>query len=223
MLSHDFGIATSVVLAIAAGVSIGFLNAVGDGILGIPAFIVALAGLQVCRRLALLISGGMTVGKLPPEIKDFARGAVVGIPNLFWTMMAVAAVVHYLLRDTRTGRYMSALGSNAEASRRQGIVTFRIMVIAYVMWSGLAALAAVLLVSRLSVATPPMANAYELPATRRRWSVVPACLADAARYWAQYWARSRARSRGRFCSPRWAMARCCWTLPRSDRWWSRGF
>ncbi|MEO6300446.1 MAG: ABC transporter permease, partial [Paracoccaceae bacterium] len=116
------------------------------------------------RGVALLMSGGMTIGGLPPEIKTFAKGEFLGIPNLFWTMLAVAAVVHYLLRYSRTGRYLYALGSNAEASRRQGIPTFRIMVVAYVISSGLSALAAVLLVSRLSVATPSMANAYELQA-----------------------------------------------------------
>ena len=36
-------------------------------------------------------------------------------------MVAVGIAVHYLLRYTRTGRYMYALGSNAEATRRQGI------------------------------------------------------------------------------------------------------
>ncbi len=164
LLTHDFGIATSVVLAIAAGVAIGGLNAVSVGILGIPAFIVTLAGLQVYRGLALLTSGGITIGGLPPGIKDFARGAALGIPNLFLAMLVIAGLVHYLLRYSRTGRYLYALGSNAEASRRQGIPVFRITVIAYTISSGLAALAAVLLVSRLSVATPSMANAYELQA-----------------------------------------------------------
>ena len=51
---------------------------------------------------------------------------------------------------TRTGRYLYAMGPNAEASRRQGIPVLRITLIAYMLSSGLAALAAVLLVSRAS-------------------------------------------------------------------------
>lgn len=164
LLSHKFGVPASVVLSIAAGVVIGLINALGVGVLGIPAFIVTLAGLQVYRGLALLISGGMTVGGLPPDIKDFAKGDVIGVPNLFWTMVVIALLLHYMLRFTKTGRYLYAIGSNAEASRRQGIPILRIQVTAYVISSGLAALAAVLLVSRLSVATPSMANAYELQA-----------------------------------------------------------
>ena len=59
---------------------------------------------------------------------------------------------------------MYALGSNAEAARRQGISPMVITVIAYVVSSGLAALAGILMVSRLSIASPSMANAYELQA-----------------------------------------------------------
>lgn len=164
LLSHGYGIPMSVGLALIAGVLIGSLNAVAVGVLGIPAFIVTLAGLQVYRGLALLISGGMTVGGLPPNIKDFARGTLLGIPNLFITMLMAAIVVHYLLSYTRTGRYLYALGSNSEAARRQGIPVFRMTMVAYVLSSGLTALASILLVSRLSVASPSMANAYELQA-----------------------------------------------------------
>jgi ribose transport system permease protein len=164
LLLHGWGVPVSLLLTLAAGAGIGVINALGVGVLGIPAFIVTLAGLQVYRGLALLTSGGMTVGGLPAGIKDFARGSVIGIPNLFLTMLVVAVLVHYLLTFTRTGRYLYAIGSNAEAARRQGIPVLRITLVAYVLSSALAALAAVLLVSRLSVAPPSMANAYKLQA-----------------------------------------------------------
>ena len=163
MCGHGLGLALSVLLTLGAGLGVGLLNAVAISRLGIPAFIVTLAGLQVYRGLALLISGGMTIGGLPAPVKEFARGTLV-LPNLFWSMLAVALAVHYLLRFTRTGRYMYAMGSNAEAARRQGISTFRITLVAYLLSSGLAAIGGILLVSRLSVASPSMANAYELQA-----------------------------------------------------------
>jgi ribose transport system permease protein len=163
MCGHGLGLALAAAFTLLAGLAVGLINAVAIGRLGIPAFIVTLAGLQVYRGLALLLSGGMTIGGLPAGVKDFARGTAV-LPNLFWTMLVVGIVVHYVLRYTRTGRYMYALGSNAEAARRQGINTFRITLTAYLMSSGLAALGGLLLVSRLSIASPSMANAYELQA-----------------------------------------------------------
>ena len=154
----------AVIATLLAGLIVGLLNALAIGALGIPPFIVTLAGLQVYRGLALLMSGGMTVSGVSPDVKIFARGTAIGLPNLFWAMLVVGVVIHYLLRYTRTGRYLYAMGSNAEATRRQGIDTLRITIVAYVISSGLAALAGVLLVSRLSVASPSMANAYELQA-----------------------------------------------------------
>ena len=106
----------------------------------------------------------MTVAGVPQTIKDFARGSFLGLPKLFLTMLAVAAGVHYILGYTRTGRYLYALGSNAEAARRQGIPVFRIVATAYMLSAGLATLGGILLVARLSVASPSMANAYELQA-----------------------------------------------------------
>jgi ribose transport system permease protein len=163
MCAHGLALPIAAVITLLAGLMVGISNAFAIGRLGIPAFIVTLAGLQAYRGLALLLSGGMTVGGLPAGVKDFARGTVV-LPNLFWAMLAVGLAVHYLLHFTRTGRYLYAMGSNAEAARRQGINTLRITMVAYVMSSGLAALAGILLVSRLSIASPSMANAYELQA-----------------------------------------------------------
>jgi len=164
LLSHGFGLAPAIATTFAVGALVGLVNAAAVDKLGIPAFIVTLAGLQVYRGFALLISGGMTVAGLPQSIKDFARGAVIGAPNLFLTMLVVALTVHYVLGYTRTGRYMYALGSNSEAARRQGIPVFRIVATAYVLSACLATLGGVLLVARLSVASPSMANAYELQA-----------------------------------------------------------
>jgi ribose transport system permease protein len=164
LCAHGVDLGLAVVITLLAGAIVGLINALAIGVLGIPPFIVTLAGLQVYRGLALLVSGGMTVGGLPSNVKDFARNSTLGLPNLFWAMLAVGVVIHYLLRYTRTGRYLYAMGSNAEAARRQGINTLRITMVAYVISSGLAALAGVLLVSRLSIASPSMANAYELQA-----------------------------------------------------------
>ena len=144
----------AVMITLLVGLIVGLVNALAIGALGIPPFIVTLAGLQVYRGLALLLSGGMTVSGVSPNVKEFARGTALAIPNLFWAMLAVGVVVHYFLRYTRNGRYLYAMGSNAEAARRQGIDTLRITIVAYVISSGLAALAGILLVSRLSIASP---------------------------------------------------------------------
>ena len=45
----------------------------------------------------------------------FSRGDFLGIPNLFWMVVAVAVLVYIFLHRSRYGRYLFAIGSNTEA------------------------------------------------------------------------------------------------------------
>lgn len=154
----------AVVAAIGLGAVIGLFNGFAVFRLGIPAFIVTLAGLQAYRGGALLVSDGMSVSGLPRTFTAFARGDFLGIPLLFWAMVVIGLILHFVLQKTRTGRYLIAMGSNHESASRVGINTKRITYFAYTLSASLAALAGVLLVSRLSVGTPTAAMAYELNA-----------------------------------------------------------
>jgi len=154
----------AVVATIGLGAAIGMFNAFSVFRLGIPAFIVTLAGLQAYRGGALLVSDGMSITGLPREFTAFARAEFLGIPSLFWVMVIVGIALHFLLKRTRTGRYLIAMGSNHESASRVGINISRMTYMAYTLSAALAALAGILLVSRLSVGTPTAAMAYELNA-----------------------------------------------------------
>jgi ribose transport system permease protein len=164
LLVADVPIPLALTAGMAAGLAIGLINAAGVAKLGIPPFIVTLAGLQTFRGLALLTTGAQSIGGMPHELTDFARGELLGIPNLFWSMAVIGVVLHFVLSATRSGRYCYAMGSNIEAARRVGINVTRISIIAYTISAGLAAIAGILLVSRLNVATPTAAMGYELDA-----------------------------------------------------------
>jgi D-xylose transport system permease protein len=76
-----------------------------------------------------------------------------GIPLLFGLFLALAVVMDYMLRRTRWGRSMHAVGGNKEAARRAGINVKRIYMSAFVTCSGLAALGGVLSAARLASAS----------------------------------------------------------------------
>jgi ribose transport system permease protein len=193
LLLLGYGTPLAIGLTLLAGLAIGFGNAVAVAVLGIPAFIITLAGLQVYRGLALLLSGGMTVGRLPPGVKEFARGDVLGIPNLFLTMLAVALAVHYLLHFTRTGRYLYALGSNAEAARRQGIDTLRITITAYAISSGLAPWPGSSWSRGSAWPHPRWPTPMNCRLSPPRSWAAPACSADAAPCWVRWSVRCCSR------------------------------
>lgn len=164
LINNDVSVVLALAAGLGAGLGIGVINALAIDRLGIPAFIVTLAGLQSFRGLALLTTGAQSLSGIPQVMKDFARGQVLGVPNLFLTMLVIGLILHFVLSYTRTGRYFYAMGSSNEATRRVGISVTRITIFAYTISAGMASIAGILLISRLSVATPTAAMGYELNA-----------------------------------------------------------
>jgi ribose transport system permease protein len=164
LLAGGMSIPLAIAATLAIGLAIGLVNGFAIDRLGIPAFIVTLAGLQGYRGLTMLISGGMTVAGLPDSLGNFANSYVLGVPTMFLVMIAFAAVSWFLLGATRLGRYMYALGSNIEAARRVGVNVTRVTLVAYGLASVFATVAGMLLVARLTMGNPNGGMGYELQA-----------------------------------------------------------
>jgi len=157
-------LAFSILAGLAVGAAVGLVNGIGTFRLGIPAFIITLAGLEAYRGVALLVSGGLSIANLPPGFADFGSSVTLDVPNLFIVTLVVGLVADFVLRRTRTGRYLYAIGSSEEAARRAGISVGAVTILAYVVSGVLAGLGGELLVARLAVGSPTAAMGYELQA-----------------------------------------------------------
>jgi ribose transport system permease protein len=164
MLSAHIAMPLAIAGALALGLAIGVVNGVAIDRLGIPPFIVTLAGLQGFRGLTLLVSGGMTIAGMPTSLSAVSQTSVLGIPTMFVIMLGFAAVSHYLLSATRLGRYMYAIGSNAEAARRLGINVTGVTLTAYALAALFATVSGMLLVARLTMGNPNAGVGAELQA-----------------------------------------------------------
>ena len=166
MLVSDLGVGllSAFAATLAMGLAIGVINGWAIDRLGIPPFIVTLAGLQGYRGLALLLSGGMTIAGMPSGLQSFSLSSVAHIPTLFLLMAAIGFCAHFLLSYTRLGRYMYAIGSNAEAARRVGIRVIHVTTVAYALAALFATVSGLLLVARLSMGSPTAATGSELEA-----------------------------------------------------------
>ncbi|MEO8716132.1 MAG: ABC transporter permease [Acetobacteraceae bacterium] len=164
LLANGVPIVLAAAAALGVGVVIGIVNGLANVRLGIPAFIVTLAGLQGFRGLALLLSGGMTISGMPAALRIVADTTILDIPTLFVVMAVIGFASHFVLSRTRIGRYMYAFGSSPEAASRVGINVTTVVVVAYAVSAGFAAIGGMLLVSRLSMGTPTAAGGYELQA-----------------------------------------------------------
>ena len=157
-------IAWAVLLALASGALAGVINGVLVAVVRLPPFIVTLGMMGIARGVTLLLTGGRTIQPLPDGFSALAGGSVFGVANLTWLMLIVTAVVAFFLRRTVWGRYVYAVGSNAESARLTGVPVRAVQISAYTLSGTLAALAGLLLASRLGNGVPTAGTGYELQA-----------------------------------------------------------
>ncbi|HLH51941.1 MAG TPA: ABC transporter permease [Roseiarcus sp.] len=163
-IAGGMNVVVAAILTLLIGAAIGLINGLAVNRLGIPAFIVTLAGLQGYRGLTMLISGGMTVAGLPDSLGLVANTSILGVPTMFVIMAIFAIGSQYMLGVTRLGRYMYALGSNIEAARRVGVNVTRVTLAAYGLASIFATVGGMLLVARLTMGNPNAGSGAELQA-----------------------------------------------------------
>ncbi len=91
-------------------------------------------------------------------------GLYEGLPVPVLILATIAAVAIFILRNTRFGRRLYAIGGNEEAARLSGVNIFRTKIIVYLLISVLSALAGIILASRLNGASPNLGTMFELDA-----------------------------------------------------------
>ena len=158
----------NMLLAIFAGLGvgalIGLLNGVIVGFLDVPAFIATLGTMYGMRGVALILTNASPVGADYAPFRVLGTGYFLGIPLPVYLVAIVAIAGQFILTKTAIGRYILAVGSNAEASQLSGINVRKVRVVAHV-FSGVAvAIAGIMYLSRLGAAQPTAGNSYELEA-----------------------------------------------------------
>jgi len=128
----------AVLLTLLAGAGIGSFHAFGILRLGLPPFIMTLATLTSLRGIGYIMTNGAPLSGFPDAFTDFAVGSFLGVPLLFWVVLAVAAPAAVLLHRTRHGRYIYATGSNREAARLSGVNVGATICLVYILCSALA-------------------------------------------------------------------------------------
>jgi ribose transport system permease protein len=156
-------VALGVAISVAVGAACGLANGVAVAALRIPAFIVTLGAMGIYRGTALVLTDGKAVVGLPPRFGLLAEGSLFGIvPAPLLIVLLVAVGVHFLLVDTRAGRYCYAIGSNAEAARYAGVPVSRYQVLFFVLLGALTGLASAIEAARLVTGQPTSGEGYEL-------------------------------------------------------------
>ena len=179
----------SVVLGVLAGLGLGLAVGLVNGLLiakaGINALIATLATMQIVRGLGYIVSGGKSVGIVRENFFLLGNTVLFRVPagtdsltheQVYFSvtspvLVCVACVFlfGFLIERTTYGRNTLALGGNAEAARLAGIRVDRLRIIIFAVQGMVAAVAGVVLASRVTSGQPKISEGLEL-------EVISACV-----------------------------------------------
>ena len=118
--------------AIAVGMAAGAVQGLAITRLRVPPFVVTLGGLTAFRGAALLLSGGGPISGFPPDYTWWGQGRIEGVPVPVVIFLAAAVIAHVVLRHSRFGLHVYAVGGNAAAANLNGVSTRRVILLVYV-------------------------------------------------------------------------------------------
>ena len=162
MVINGVPIWIAVLLTLALGMIIGIGNGLLVTLVGINPLVATLGTMSVTRGSALVLTEGRSVGNLPKEFGYAGDAAWAGLPLMVIIMMVIVVAGDVALRHARYMRQVYYVGANEGAAKLSGILVTRVRVFAYALTGFLAALAGLLLSSRLQAGTPTAGNGLEL-------------------------------------------------------------
>jgi ribose transport system permease protein len=166
----------AIVIALVAGVVLGLISGFLVAKCRLQAFIATLITMTAYRGLAYIITEGKPISRLAENavsgsffFKALGKGNVllfeaVKIPIPAIILVVAFLIVFFVLTKTTFGRRIYATGSNAKCANLVGVNTAKIKIACYGISGFLAALAGLMMCSRVNSAQPTFGDGYELDA-----------------------------------------------------------
>jgi simple sugar transport system permease protein len=152
----------ALLMTLAIGLGIGLINGALTAYGRLQSFIVTLAALTAVRGVALLITDGFSTPITSDFLLPLGQGKLLGLYTPTWIAVLTVAGGWYVFTQTRFGRYIVAVGSNAESLRRSGVDIRRIQMAALALTGFFAAVAGVIIAARLASGSSNSGTAFEL-------------------------------------------------------------
>lgn len=164
MKNWEFPVFLSLVLGLLFACLIGFVTGLLITGFDLPPFIATLGMMSIARGAAYMVTEGQPIYTFPKEFLAIT-GRYGGVPIFtIFIMVIMFAVAAYVLKYTKYGRYIYAIGGNKNCAVLSGIHVKRVECTAYVISAFCCGVAAIVLTSRLDSAVPTNADGAELDA-----------------------------------------------------------
>jgi ribose transport system permease protein len=168
VMHAGYSIEAGIAAALACALLIGAFNGVLIAYVGMPPFVVTLAMLSLARSLAMVASNNTVVFQFGPDqgkLLALGGGAwLFGIANPVVYTLVLALITGFVLRWTRFGRYVFAIGGNEHAATLTGVPVRRIKVAVYMISALSAGIAGIIETGWLGAVTTNLGAGMELQA-----------------------------------------------------------
>ncbi|WP_188498763.1 ABC transporter permease [Pullulanibacillus pueri] len=149
-------------VGVLAGAAVGFFNGFVTAKGQIAGFITTLATMSAIRGLSYIFTDGMPISETSPSFIYIGTGYFWGIPIPIYIMIIILLLGSYIVKFTRFGRYIYAIGGNEQTSKWSGLKVDRVKIYVYTISGLLTGLAGVILASRLASGQPSAGDGFEL-------------------------------------------------------------
>jgi ribose transport system permease protein len=163
-LIADGNVLLGIAAALATGLACGVANGWMVAYVRIPAFIATYGMLWIAHGLGYVLMRGEVIHGFPPAFRWLGAGFVGPVPVPVLLMLALGALLLVMLRTTRFGRHLYAIGGNPAAARLSGLPVRRRLVGVYGLSGVLAAFAGLVVIARTNAADSGTGEELLLPA-----------------------------------------------------------
>ena len=155
----------AVLITLCVGVIVGICNAFIVTKLKVNPFLGTLGTMYIIKGVSLYITNENPITGLPAQFEIFGGNPEwLPVPPQFIIAVLLFVVLYVVLRHTRLGRHVYAVGSNEQAARLSGIKVTRIKFFIFMLSGFCAALAGIVMASRLQLGSPVLTSSYEMDA-----------------------------------------------------------
>ncbi len=163
VMAQPYGLVAPIGIALALGTLVGLVNGYGVA-RGITPFIMTLATMTAARGVAFMVSDGFPVMGVSNAYAWIGAGHVRGIPVPVLILGLSVVTGYFVLERTKFGRWVYAVGGNAEAARLSGINIARNRILVYGISGLLSGVAGVVITARMTSCDPTVGTMFELDA-----------------------------------------------------------
>lgn len=160
-ISKTGSVALAVIMTIAAGLLLGFINGFCVAKLGITSFVVTLASMIGIKGLTFIICKEKSIMGTSEGFADFGKLDLFGIPVQIIAFVFLAIMMQLMLIYTKHGREAYVVGGNLETAYYSGLNVKKHILINFVVCGLFVSICAIFTAAALNGATPTLGRNYE--------------------------------------------------------------